>query len=1178
MPDLNSSTCFTRSGAISPLYGLLFSLVLTAGCLDPNGPADASGQPGSELSYNPQRAFLQLSELDQSEVVIPEPVDAAESLSARGQRRLKKAARLGAERRFTEAGLELERALQTDPNCFDIHLELARILHQSGNLERSRTHLQRVLELRPDLLELHYLLAIALSRDGEKKQAIVELRIALLCMSSSKTGTHEGVAGLRDEAGIRMLVFFRLAELLRGEGYLTAALEMFARYGSEVAALPTGGSPNAEATTLLRVAGPHAADPVSQIQAQLGKYGQAADTLKQSFTHTEPTVEDRARLVDLLSLAHRIDEAIACARELANIDARGLELLVDVHLVNNQPDSAASDLATILAQHREEADYILAYSAALARLDREQEANEVLKSFLDGDPSQHGVRWNLVGQAVGRSDWPYFIRLTADAVRLGGGASADARSRVLSLTHSQRSDLLLAAQEWKQLDAPSAYLLGCAAIENKQFDLAVSHLGHAVRTNPDLVPARVELAAAFIADFRWDEALKAVADLTNDQQENARIQWLRGSAFDGLDQTEEAIQAYQAAARLNSEDTRAAKALARLYRRNGETLRAIRQYRAVLEIDQTDGESRESLFKLHFAKGEREEALAQLEELRKDPGAVNRVARCTARMDLKSPRPDLAQFRKTVQAAMSPGQPDAQSLLLIARSYLNDTRYEEGLRAAQRAAEVAPDDAEVQEVEAHLCGMTLQFEKSAEIMRRLTHRYPNRDKMIREHIRFLTIDQQFDQAAAVAEGILSRDPLSDERRIRYRETLVEILKAARRHDELIATVSKWREAAPDDIEFRRMLVDAYLVADRSVDALQVIQDWYEEDPSNLALQPLLVTLLVRADKADQAFQIVLAAISEDPSSDRLQILLIDALSSAKRYDEAIELVSNCIISTSNLFDYQQKLLQTYDAANRTDDAIALLGEMIHQSEQAIPNTTSAMGNRLRRILADRLLRSERYVEAQVKLSRWIDNASDPQWRFEYLKLLSLCHQARGQRKLAIESLEQAYEMNPTEPGLNNDLAYSWADEGMHLEKAEKCLRYAVAHDPQNATFLDSLGWVYYKRGRFEEAVKWLSRSKIAGADKDPVINDHLGDALWRLGQQIDAIKSWRLAELHALDRLNEDSPLNERQDQEVLDAVQAKIKAAEGDHQPELAPVGENPAGDSDPPDGSIATREQSTT
>ncbi|HRE21035.1 MAG TPA: tetratricopeptide repeat protein [Rhabdaerophilum sp.] len=89
----------------------------------------------------------------------------------------------------------------------------------------------------------------------------------------------------------------------------------------------------------------------------------------------------------------------------------------------------------------------------------------------------------------------------------------------------------------------------------------------------------------------------------------------------------------------------------------------------------------------------------------------------------------------------------------------------------------------------------------------------------------------------------------------------------------------------------------------------------------------------------------------------------------------------------------------------------------------------------------------------------------------------------------------------------NYLAYSWADMHKNVDKAFEMLREAVALSPGDGAIVDSLGWAYYRLGRYDEAVKELERAVLLKSG-DPTINDHLGDAYWKVGRQREAYYKW----------------------------------------------------------------------
>ena len=81
----------------------------------------------------------------------------------------------------------------------------------------------------------------------------------------------------------------------------------------------------------------------------------------------------------------------------------------------------------------------------------------------------------------------------------------------------------------------------------------------------------------------------------------------------------------------------------------------------------------------------------------------------------------------------------------------------------------------------------------------------------------------------------------------------------------------------------------------------------------------------------------------------------------------------------------------------------------------------------------------------------------------------------------------------------NYLGYMLADRGLRLDEAIGLIKKAVALDPQNGAYLDSLGWAYYKQGNYDLAEENLRRAseKIGN---DATIQDHLGELYFKTGK------------------------------------------------------------------------------
>jgi len=116
---------------------------------------------------------------------------------------------------------------------------------------------------------------------------------------------------------------------------------------------------------------------------------------------------------------------------------------------------------------------------------------------------------------------------------------------------------------------------------------------------------------------------------------------------------------------------------------------------------------------------------------------------------------------------------------------------------------------------------------------------------------------------------------------------------------------------------------------------------------------------------------------------------------------------------------------------------------------------------------------------------------------------------------AEEWISQALDEFPDDAGALNDLGYLWADQNKRLGRASRMIRKAVEAEPENAAYRDSLGWVLYRLGKYDDALaeqgKAVELSKAKDKQSDGVMYDHLGDIYAALDQKDKAAESWKEA-------------------------------------------------------------------
>jgi len=239
-----------------------------------------------------------------------------------------------------------------------------------------------------------------------------------------------------------------------------------------------------------------------------------------------------------------------------------------------------------------------------------------------------------------------------------------------------------------------------------------------------------------------------------------------------------------------------------------------------------------------------------------------------------------------------------------------------------------------------------------------------------------------------------------------------------------------------------------------------------------------------------------------------------------------------------------------------DVQIGLNLEQMGKGEEAIQHLDAAMKahpNDIDVITAlGNVQRSrKKYEEAAETYSRAIsligDQPASNFWTTFYFR--GTAYERAKQWAKAEADLKKALElMPPSQPGARaqvlNYLAYSWVDQNINIDEAFTMLKQAVDASPRDGMIIDSLGWAYFRLGRWDEAMRELEKA-IELKPGDPTINDHLGDAYWRAGRRLEGKFQWQ----HAKD-LNPEP--------EELEKINAKLK----DGLPELdkpAATAENP-------------------
>jgi Flp pilus assembly protein TadD len=210
-------------------------------------------------------------------------------------------------------------------------------------------------------------------------------------------------------------------------------------------------------------------------------------------------------------------------------------------------------------------------------------------------------------------------------------------------------------------------------------------------------------------------------------------------------------------------------------------------------------------------------------------------------------------------------------------------------------------------------------------------------------------------------------------------------------------------------------------------------------------------------------------VTIDPTNTTALQLLARAKARNGHLDEAVELLRSRLKGSIEDFNYYLMISYLYNQAGRGDEAVAMARKAL---ELAPPG------------------RQEMATNALLALSSAQERAGD----------------VKGSE----ESLRRILSKEPDNATALNNLGYFLVQRNERLDEALLMIQRAVRADPTNASFLDSLGWAFYRLGRFEEA----ERNLVEAARLDQTsstIHEHLGDTYQKRGKTELARAAWQKA-------------------------------------------------------------------
>jgi tetratricopeptide (TPR) repeat protein len=325
--------------------------------------------------------------------------------------------------------------------------------------------------------------------------------------------------------------------------------------------------------------------------------------------------------------------------------------------------------------------------------------------------------------------------------------------------------------------------------------------------------------------------------------------------------------------------------------------------------------------------------------------------------------------------------------------------------------------------------------------------------------------------------------------------LAQIYRELHQLDKAEETLTKARQYLPDSLDVMFSEAMLYQAQGRTEDAIRVlssavtgVKGQSEALPTRRRNLAVLYQQLGKLYSETENYQSAVFTYEElgrlgDEENRRARLLLMEAYRSAKDLPKALQT--------------GKEALAKYPADNSIKSSYALLLGEAGKTEEAL----SLLKPQLKGTGADRDVylniaqvyeRARKYKEAEQAAQTAEALPGAPRENEMTWFLLGAIYERQKFFDRAEVEFKKVLAVDPQNAAALNYYGYMLGDLGIRLDEAEAMVKKALADDAYNGAYLDSLGWIYYKQGKFSEAEATL-RKAVERESHDPTIHSHLGD-------------------------------------------------------------------------------------
>jgi tetratricopeptide (TPR) repeat protein len=374
----------------------------------------------------------------------------------------------------------------------------------------------------------------------------------------------------------------------------------------------------------------------------------------------------------------------------------------------------------------------------------------------------------------------------------------------------------------------------------------------------------------------------------------------------------------------------------------------------------------------------------------------------------------------------------------------------------------------------------------------LNRQQPGNIHMLILQARYAAQLEQYDNAVMLLDKVLVIDPSLDDVHI----IKARILEAQGEREASKALILTVIENHPDNTNLR-MQYARMLVEDREFDAArEQFLILHEQEPESPEVLMSLALLYIETRQLDEASTYLDELIEMNKKVDVANYYHGRIAQSKDQHKQAIAYYLK-VRNGSYVFEAKLRIAALFARLGRPDEAIEQL--------QLLAENTTSWPDRVRAYLAQgEILRNlRRYEEAFDMYTQALkQNPEDA----DLLYARALSAEKVDRIDITESDLIKVLSAEPENANALNALGYTLADRTERLEEALEYIKRAAKLIPDDPAILDSLGWVSYRLGKMQDALKWLSKAfeKLEDAE----IAAHYGEVLWKSNQRDKAREVW----------------------------------------------------------------------